>query len=167
MEYMELIKKRHSIRSYKGDEVEEEKLNKILEAAKLAPTAANKQAFKVLVIRTKGREEELKRIYNRDWFVAAPIIIGICTTPDKAWIRSDGKNYADVDASIVMDHIVLAATDLGLGTCWVGAFDVKAAREVLKLDSTMEPIAFTPVGYAKEHNYNKIRKDIDEIVIYK
>lgn len=132
----------------------------------LAPTAANKQAFKILVIKTKGKEAELKKIYNRDWFVEAPIILGICTIKDKAWIRSDGKNYCDIDAAIVMDHMVLAATELNLGTCWVGAFDLKNAKEVLNLDSSLEPIAFTPLGYPKEHNFNKIRKDLDELVIY-
>ncbi|SKA99628.1 Nitroreductase [Caloramator quimbayensis] len=166
MDYFDIVKKRCSIRAFKSDEIEEEKLSKILEAARLAPTAANKQAFKILVIKTKGREAELKRIYNRDWFVEAPIILGICSIPSKAWVRADGKNYGDIDAAIVMDHIVLAATNLNLGTCWVGAFDVKAAREVLKLDISLEIVAFTPVGYAKEHNYNKIRKDIDELVLY-
>lgn len=65
-----------------------------------------------------------------------------------------------------MDHIILAATELNLGTCWIGAFDNKAAKEVLKLDSNLEPVAFTPLGYPKEHNYNKIRKDIEELVIW-
>jgi nitroreductase len=167
MQFMELIKKRHSIRAYKSNKIESEKLEQILEAARVAPTAANRQAFKIVVISTEGRQEELKAIYNRDWFVKAPVIIGICSQPQKAWKRSDGKNYADIDAAIVMDHIVLAAADLGLGTCWIGAFDPKAAREILKLEEGLEPIAFTPIGYADQHNLHSMRKDLEEIVIYR
>ncbi|HHW01589.1 MAG TPA: nitroreductase [Thermoanaerobacterales bacterium] len=164
MEYLDLIKQRHSVRAYKSDPVEQEKIDKILEAARLAPTAANRQAFKVFVIHTAGREQELKKIYSRDWFVKAPVIIGICSIPDKAWVRRDGKNYCDIDAAIVMDHIILAATDLGLGTCWIGAFDPDAAKKVLNLDKGIEPVAFTPLGYPEPHNFNKIRKNLDELV---
>ncbi|MDK2877355.1 MAG: hypothetical protein PWR06_71 [Thermoanaerobacteraceae bacterium] len=167
METFDLIKQRHSVRSYKSDPVEQEKIDKILEAARLAPTAANRQAFKIMVIHTAGKEEELKKIYNRDWFVKAPVIIGIFSIPDKAWVRSDGKNYGDIDAAIVMDHIILAATDLGLGTCWIGAFNPIAVKEVLKPEPGLEPIAFTPIGYAETHEFKKIRKNMDELVIMK
>ncbi|GAA0122887.1 nitroreductase family protein [uncultured Clostridium sp.] len=167
MEYFEVIKKRHSVRSYKSNEIEQEKLDIILEAARLAPTAVNWQAFKVIVISTKGREEELKKIYKTDWFVEAPLILGICSIPEKCWSRRDGKSYSDVDAAIVMDHIILTATDLGLGTCWIGAFDSQAARDILELDPSWEPIAFTPIGYAKETTFKKTRKPIEDIVVYK
>lgn len=167
MDYLELIKKRHSVRSYKPDSVEDEKLSKILDAARLAPTAANRQAFKIVVISTEGRKEELKSIYNRDWFVSAPIAICICSIPDKAWIKSDGKNYSDVDAAIVMDHIVLAATDLGLGTCWIGAFDAEQAKKVLSLDEGLEPVLLTPLGYPANNDFKKIRKSLNEIVIFR
>lgn len=167
MEYLELIEKRHSVRSYKGDKVEEEKLQKVLEAARLAPTAANRQAFKVMVIDTTKHEEDLRKIYSRDWFVKAPIVLCVCSIPGKAWVRSDGKNYSDVDAAIIMDHIILAATDLGLGTCWIGAFNADSVKQLLGLDDGLEPIAFTPLGYAEEGEFRKIRKPLDEIVIYK
>lgn len=167
MEYLELIKQRHSVRAYKSDPVEEEKINKILEAARLAPTACNLQAFKIIVIHTAGREQEISKIYGKEWFYKAPVILGICAIPDKAWVRRDGKNYCDIDAAIVMDHIILAATDLGLGTCWIGAFNPAAAKEVLKLDPGMEPIAFTPIGYAASRDFKKVRKNPDELVITK
>ncbi|MCG9969426.1 nitroreductase family protein [Pelotomaculum terephthalicicum JT] len=167
MEYLDVIKKRYSVRSYKPDQVEQEKLHIILEAARLAPTAANRQAFKIIVADTNGRKEELKKIYNRDWFVEAPLILGVCAIPGENWVRSDKKNYSDVDAAIVMDHIILTATDLGLGTCWIGAFNLQAARHVLALDDTLEPIAFTPVGYARDTNIKKIRKSLDDLVVYK
>ena len=132
MSFLELAAKRYSVRAYKTDSVEEEKLQAVLEAARLAPTAANRQPFQIIVMRTRGREAELKRIYPQAWFSQAPIVVCICAIPSQAWKRSDGKNYADVDATIAMDHLILAAADLGLGTCWIGAFDAAAAREVLR-----------------------------------
>jgi nitroreductase len=167
MEYFELINKRHSVRSYMADIIEEEKLNKILDAARLAPTAANRQPFKIIVIHTEGHAEELKSIYGRDWFVQAPVIICVCSIPGKAWVRSDSKNYSDVDAAIVMDHIVLAATALGLGTCWIGAFNIEAAKKVLGLEDGLEPVAFTPVGYPGSSEFKKVRKELSELVIYR
>lgn len=167
MEFLDVIKKRYSVRSYKADPVEQEKLEIILEAARLAPTASNRQAFKIIVVNTAGRREDLKKIYSRDWFSEAPLVLGICSIPEKNWVRSDNKNYCDVDAAIVMDHIILTATDQGLGTCWIGAFNLPAAKEVLELDDSLEPVAFTPLGYERETNYKKIRKSIEDIVIYK
>ncbi len=168
MEYFELIQKRHSVRTYRNDPVEEEKLLKVLEAARLAPTAHNNQAFKVVVIRTAGREEELKKIYSGDFFVQAPIILGIFSNPEKSWVRSDGTNYGWVDAAIVADHIILAATALGLGTCWIGAFNPQAARDIVGLDKGFEPVAFTPLGYPGSSDVNNVkkRKSLDEIVVY-
>lgn len=166
MEYFDLIQQRTSVRSYKSDPVEEEKLNKILEAARLAPTAANRQAFKVVVIRTPGREQELKKIYNKDWFAQAPIILGVYSVPEKNWVRSDQKNYSDVDAAIVMDHIILAAVNLGLGTCWVGAFNPEAARKIVGSKGALEPVVFTPVGYTDGIESKKVRKSLEDILIY-
>ncbi len=164
MEFLDLVKNRFSVRSYKPDEVEEEKLNVILEAACLAPTAVNYQPFQLTVIKTQGLEDKLKRIYPANWFSEAPLVICLSVIPSKAWNRKDGKNYADVDGSIVMDHIILAATSLGLGTCWVGAFDPNAAREILDLPKNVEPLLFTPLGYPAEEPRVKQRKKLSEIV---
>lgn len=166
MEFLELAKKRYSVRAYKNETVEEEKLNTILEAARFAPTAVNYQPFQIIVIKTEGREEELKRIYQAEWFSEAPIVICVCAIPDNAWKRRDGKNYADVDAAIIMDHIILAATSLGLGSCWIGAFDVSAAKEVLNLPDGVEPIVFTPIGYPADETGEKKRKELSELVRY-
>ena len=164
MEFRELIEKRYSVRAYRSDPVEEDKLQQVLEAARLAPTAANRQPFQLIVIHTAGREAELKRIYGKDWFVQAPLVICACGVVAQGWVRRDGKSYVDVDVAIVMDHLILAAADLGLGTCWIGAFDPDAAREVLGLPDGVEPIAFTPLGYPADQPRAKKRKGMEELV---
>jgi len=166
MEFSELIETRYSVRAYKPDPVEDEVLNQVLEAARLAPTAANRQPFQLIVIPTAGREAELKRIYPRDWFAQAPLVICACGIPARGWTRRDGKNYTDVDVAIVMDHLILAAASLGLGTCWIGAFDPTAAREVLGLPDGVEPIVFTPLGYPADQPRPKKRKALSELVRY-
>lgn len=167
MDFEELVKRRCSIRSYKPDPVETEKLQYILECARLAPTAANRQAIKVIVLPTDGHQELLQYIYNRSWFSTAPYLLCVCSIPGKTWVRAeDQKNYGDVDAAIVMDHIVLAATALELGTCWVAAFDTEAARKILRLEEEWEPIAFTPLGYPDQSAPRKVRKPLEEIVVY-
>lgn len=165
MEFSELIQKRYSVRAYRPDPVPEDALQRVLEAARLAPTAVNRQPFQLIVIHTAGREAELKRIYKQDWFVQPPLVIGICGIPAQGWTRKyDGKNHTDIDAAIAMDHLILAATNEGLGTCWIGAFDPAAAREVLGLPEGVEPIAFTPLGYPADQPGEKKRKPLSELV---
>jgi nitroreductase len=166
MDFSDLIKTRYSVRAYKPDPVGDAELRQVLEAARMAPTAANRQPFQLIVIQTGDREDELRRIYNRDWFVAAPMVICACGIPGGAWTRADNENYAVVDVAIVMDHLVLQAADLGLGTCWVGAFDAVAAREILGLPEGVVPIAFTPLGYPADKPKPKERKPIETLVRY-
>jgi len=167
MDYFEVVRKRCACRDYLPDMVEAEKLAAILDCARLAPTANNRQEFKVIVLRTAGREQELRRIYYREWFAQAPYVLGVCSIPARCWTRGDGKVYSDVDAAIVMDHMILAATALGLGTCWVANFDPPAAREILHLEAGWEPVAFTPLGYPQPSDKAKIRKPLEEIVVYR
>jgi nitroreductase len=166
MEFSELIRKRYSVRTYKPDPVEDEKLGQVLEAMRLAPTAANRQPFQFIVIHTAGRGAELRRIYDREWFVQAPLIICACGVPGLNWVRSDGKNYNYVDVAIAMDHLVLAAADQGLGTCWIAAIDPAAARDVLGLPASVEPVAFTPLGYPADQPGPKERKPLRDLVRY-
>jgi nitroreductase len=166
MDFLELARKRYSVRAYKSDPVEEEKLQKVLEAARLAPTACNLQPFQLLVIHTRGRKAELRHIYRAPWFVKAPILICACGTLSQSWVRRDGVNYCDVDVTIAMDHLILAATSLGLGTCWVAAFNDAAAREVLKLPNNVRPVVFTPLGYPDARPGQKSRKPLEELVRY-
>jgi nitroreductase len=167
LEFFDLIAQRYSVRLYRSDPVEEEKLEKILQAAQIAPTAANCQPYKIIVIHTQGRQTELRRIYNREWFSQAPIILCAVGVPALGWIRSEDKRrYLDVDVAIVMDHVILAATNLGLGTCWIAAFNSRAAREILHLPDEVEPLIFTPLGYAADQPGVKERKPLSELVKY-
>jgi nitroreductase len=164
MEFQELIRQRYSVRAYKSEPVDRAKLDRVLEAAILAPTAANRQPFRLLVIKTAGRVQELRRVYRAEWFTQAPLVICACGLPEEGWTRSDGKGYTDVDVAIVMDHLILAAANERLGTCWIGAFDAEAASEVLGLPEGVEPIALTPLGYADDSPRPKRRRLMEELV---
>lgn len=172
MTFLDLARRRYSVRSYRPDPVPDDLLATVLEAGRLAPTAANRQPIRILVVRTAGREAELRRIYDRDWFVAAPLVLCVCAVPGEAWRRTmyDGRSHADVDATIVMDHLVLAAADLGLGTCWIAAFDPDAAREVLGIPPEGEPMLFTPLGFpaadVSPSARHGERRPLEEIVRY-
>jgi len=166
MDFIDLVNKRYSVRAYKSDPVEKEKLVKVLEAARLAPTAKNRQPFQIIVIHTKRKKAKLLSIFQREWFVQPPIVICVCGNKDIAWVRNDGRSYLEVDSAIVMDYITLAATDLGLGTCFIAAFDAVNARKVLSLPDEVEPILFTPLGYPDDLPGIKKRKMLKELVRY-
>jgi len=164
MDFLELAKKRYSVRAYKSKPVEEEKLNQILEAARLAPTGSNQQAFKLIVVHTAGREEELKPLYARDWFTQVPIIICACAVTDPDQPYNEARHYRNI--GIVIDHLIMAATDLGLGTCWIGAYDQEAARKILGIPENAYPVILVTVGYADDEPKDKVRKPIEELVRY-
>lgn len=167
MEYSELIARRYSVRAYRPEPVEEEKLRRVLEAARLAPTASNRQPFQIIVVHTRGREAELSRIYHQPWFIQAPLILCAVGLPGESWVRSaDHRRYLDVDVAIVMDHLILEAANQGLGTCWIAAFNAKAAREVLRLPDEVEPLIFTPLGYPADTPGPKERKPLEALVRY-
>jgi len=166
MDFLELARKRCSVRAYKSTPVEDEKLRYIVEAARMAPTGSNRQQFQLIVIHTRGREAELRPIYNKDWFVQAPVVICACATPIPDRSRPEGRRYVEADVAIVMDHLILAATDLGLGTCWIGAFNPGAVREILGLPAEVKPVVLATVGYSGDGARPKVRKSIDELVRY-
>lgn len=164
MDFQELIRERYSVRAYTADAVDEAVLGRILEAGRLAPTAANRQAFGIVVTHTAGREEVLSRVYGRSWFTQAPLVLAVCALPEKAWRHEDGTSMAMVDAAIVMDHLVLAAANEGLGTCWIAHFDKPAAREAFGLPYDVEPVVLTPLGHSADSPCPKKRKPLDELV---
>jgi nitroreductase len=161
MEYSKLIAARYSVRAYRPDPVEDEKLQAVLEAARLAPTAANRQPFQLIVMHTAGREQEIGKIYRRPWFVQAPLVIAVCAISSQAWVRESDRFNARL-----IDHLILAATNLGLGTCWIAAFNTEAARRVLQLPNDAEPVIFTPLGYPADVPGPKVRKPLGELVRY-
>jgi nitroreductase len=164
MEFSPLITARYSVRAYKPDPVPEEVLQQVLEAARMAPTAANRQPFRLIVVSTKGHEQELQRIYPHRWFTQAPLIVCLCTVLAEAWVREDGRSYCDVDGAIVFDHMILAAANLGLGTCWIAHFDAQAASELLHVPAEMEPLLFTPLGYPADEARPKKRRALADLV---
>jgi nitroreductase len=163
--FLELAKMRRSVRAYKKDAVEEEKLLQVLEAGRLAPTACNFQPFVFVVLRG-GEVARLKNAYGREWFLNAPAAIVVCCDREKSWKRGDGKDYGDVDAAIAMDHMILAAAELGLGTCWIGAFNAEQASAALGLGQHIDPVVMTPLGYPAETPAARQRKKLDEIVTW-
>jgi nitroreductase len=167
MDFYKVVEQRRSIRAYRKDAVEEEKLERVLNAARLAPSAANRQPAHFYVIRGEALRAKMLEAYGQQWFVDAPVIICACARSSEAWVRGDGKSYADVDVTIAMDHLILAATAEGLGTCWIGAFRPDKLRAVLNLPKDLEPVALTPLGYPAAAPKPTQRKSLDEIVEYR
>ena len=146
--FLELAEKRRSVRAYKPDAVPEELLQQVLEAGRLAPSACNKQPWRFIVVRSETARRALGAAYAREWFWKAPVVIAVCILTQEAWVRSyDGRNYAMVDGALAMDHLTLAAAEAGLGTCWIGAFDPAAVRDILGLPDGVEVVGMTPLGY--------------------
>lgn len=167
MEVLDAIRTRRSIRAYKTDPVPGDALMKVLEAGRLAPSAGNRQPWLIVVVRDPAARERLREAYAAEWFHQAPVAIVVCCFPGRAWTRQpDCKCYSDVDATICMDHMILAAWDQGLGTCWIGAFNAEKTIEALDLPEGAEPIAMTPLGYPDETPDAKPRKSLGEIALF-
>ncbi len=161
---MSLAEKRRSVRSYLDSPVEREKIDYVLRAACLAPSACNNQPWEFIVIAGEYSHSELAAIYDRPWFISAPVIIAACCDRTVSWRRKDGRDFGDIDVAIALDHLTLAAAEQGLGTCWIGAFDSREAGSLLRLPSTVEPIAFTPLGYPSTLPAAKPRKGPEKVV---
>ena len=167
MDVLDAIRTRRSVRSYKSDPVPEEALMQVLEAARLAPSAGNRQPWLIAVVRDPASRERLRQSYAAEWFHAAPIALVVCCFPGRAWVRQpDCKCYGDIDATNAMDHMILEARAQGLGTCWIGAFNAEAATEALNLPEGAVPIAMTPLGYPADEPPPTPRKAMEEIVIF-
>ena len=166
--FLELAKTRFSSRKYLAKPVEEEKLLKVLEAARIAPSAANKQPWIFYVIRNEDKRNQIVEAYHRDWLKAAPVIIVACADHEHGWIRSDNKDHCDIDLAIAIDHMTLQAAELGLGTCWICNFDPKKCRKILQLNDHVEPIAILPLAYPSDssdvNRHIEARKKLNEIV---
>ena len=165
MGFLDIAKSRYSVRGYENKEVEKEKLLQILEAGRLAPSAVNYQPVHFIVITDMEQKKKIYETYPRSWLKEAPVIIVACGDHSVSWKRGDGKDHCDIDLAIAVDHMTLAAADLGLGTCWICAFDAEKCRKLLELPDNLEPMVLLPVGYPKGGRLTEIkRKSLDEIV---
>lgn len=169
MNFLDLAKKRHSCRKYLDKAVEKEKIENILEAAHVAPTAANKQPHKIIVVQEKDNLEKLGASAN---FYKAPLAFIICGDTQDAWIRPfDEKNFADVDITIVTDHMMLEATEQGLNSLWVCFFDPEKVKKDFNIPAHYSVLSVLAVGYSavdalSPDRHAKARKDLDSFVFY-
>jgi nitroreductase len=151
MDVFEVLKKRRSIRKYQSKPVENEKVQKVLEAARLGPSANNQQPCHFIVVTKSEVKESLRTAYDRTWFLASPVVIVGCVNPKEAWRKSMfGDDYWKVDLAIAMQNLILTATDLGLGSCWITDFDEKAVKKALNIPSEIRVVAMATMGYADE-----------------
>lgn len=170
MDFLKIAKSRYSVRKYKDIPVEEDKLNKILTAAHVAPTGNNQQPVRLIVVREKEGIEKLAKatrsIYN------APMAIIVCADKSRAWQRKyDEKNISDIDASILTDHMMLEATDLGLGSLWICWFKPDVVKEEFMLPDGVEPVNILAVGYPDREpespdRHSEKRIPMSELVFY-
>ncbi|HET6450904.1 MAG TPA: nitroreductase family protein [Spirochaetia bacterium] len=170
MEFTRLISGRESIRSFDPTKpVDKAVLERILEAGRMAPSAANRQPWRFLVISSREMLNQVRRSYPKPWFVDAPQILAVAGRTGEAWTRQDGWNSIETDLAIAMDHIILAAENEGVATCWVASFDPTILRSALSLTSEDRVYAVTPIGYPRPGFAKKAkreRKGLTDVVRY-
>ena len=160
MDIMEAIKIRCSIRSYQGRAVEEEKLKIILEAARLAPSASNRQEWRFVVVKNEITRQRLMKAAKGQSFVGeAPVVIACCAQTDNH-IMSCGQLCYPIDVAIAIEHMVLKATEEGLGTCWVGAFDNERVQRLLNVPDNVDPEIIITVGYSDDTKGQQLREQV-------
>ncbi|MFZ5351959.1 MAG: nitroreductase family protein [Bacillota bacterium] len=169
MSFLELARKRYSVRKYLGKKVEEEKLKCILEAGRIAPTGANRQPQRIIVVREEKGLSNLSKAAN---IFGAPLALIICADHNVTWKRHyDGKDIADIDASIVTDHMMLEATAQGLGSVWICHFKPEVVKSEFKLPEGIEPVNILAIGYADGEplptdRYDRDRNPLDDMVFF-
>lgn len=170
MDFINLAKKRYSVRDYCQTPVEQEKLDTILQAGQVAPTAANRQPNHFLVLNTS---ESLAKLSKGANLHGAPLAIVICGDKNSVWIRPfDNHNMLDIDATIATDHLMLCAEDLGLSSCWITYFDPQIVRTEMNLPSNLVPINILVIGYSadkmpqSENRHTQTRKPLSSMITY-
>jgi|SRR3989339_1294560 len=168
MDFYDAIKKRHSIRKYKPDVVSDEILNRVLDAAHLAPSGKNGQPWRFIVVRNSELKQKLVKPCRDQVYIAeAPVVIVGVANEDESYQKQGCymKSWA-IDLAIAFDHLILAATVEGLGTCWIGAFDEKEVKKTLNIPDHLRVVCLTTLGYADGEPKPKPRKTLGEIVFY-
>ncbi|MDD4858289.1 MAG: nitroreductase family protein [Candidatus Krumholzibacteria bacterium] len=168
MDIYEAIKTRTSVRSYRANPVEDEKLKRILDAARLAPSGKNGQPWTFIVITDPGTRGKLVGACKGQGCVGeAPVVIAVCGRENLAYQKMGGYwNSLPVDIGIALEHLMLAATAEGLGTCWIGAFIEEEVRAILGVPEEVKIVALTPVGYPKNERMAVPRKPLEEIIMH-
>lgn len=161
MDLYEAIKLRRSVRHYKQTSVPEAALNRIFEAARLAPSACNRQPWKFLVLKTAEKRKALAGLFH-DWVITAPLMVVALGHPEEAW-ELDGRSIHEVDIAIAFEHMVLAATAEGLGTCWICAYNHAALDRALGVEPGWKSLAVTPLGYPDDSSPRMGRKPIEQL----
>ena len=165
MTLLDIIRKRYSCRAYKQIPVEQEKLDQIFEAARLAPSAKNLQDWRFVVVTDEKIKQELAQATNRpDAFEKAGAIIAACSNSD--YIMRCGQPVAPIDISIALEHIALQAAELGLGTCWIGSFDTEKVRTVLAIPDDIQIIELMTLGYTDDKPKEPVREPVENIVCF-
>lgn len=169
MDFLSLAKERYSCRAFLKKKVEKEKIEKILEAGRVAPTAVNFQPQRILILDDEEKLSRLKECTKYGW--GAPMVMIVCYDKNVSWKRKyDNKDEGIIDASIVTTHMMLEVQDLGLGTTWIGSFDPKKVREIYKIPENFEIIALLPIGYpaedAKPSDAHDKRNSMEEMVYW-
>jgi len=171
MEFNEVILKRESVRNYDpARPVNREVLDRVLEAGRIAPSAANYQPWEFWLISTPEMLAKIHPSYSRQWLHDAPHILIVTGDLDQGWEREDGFNSLQTDLAIAMHQMILAATNEGLGSCWVTNFKVDVIRKALGLKDSMQVYGITPLGYPREGFTSRtaiMRKPLHDVVIYK
>ena len=166
MDLYEAIRQRRSVRRYENRPIEEAKLLRVLEAARLAPSARNVQEWHFVVVRDAATRQRLCEAAKGQAFVAeAPVVIAACGT-GMDYVMTCGQAAYTVDLSIAVTHLTLAAAAEGLGTCWLGAFFEDKAREILGIPDTARVVALLTMGYPAEQPVARPRKALEEIVAW-
>ncbi len=165
MEIFEAIQNRKSIRGYKSTPVPEEKLQKVLEAARLAPSAHNAQDWKFVVVKDSGKIKELAEVAGQDFISQAPVVIAAVGLKPEKVLPSGSPAYA-IDLAIAVDHMTLAATSENLGTCWIGAFSQDKVKDILNIPGDCQVLALLPVGVPDDSGRPKTRKSLEEIISF-
>ncbi len=165
MTVLEVIRKRYSCRAYQQKSIEPEKLDSILEAARLAPSARNMQDWRFVVVTESETKRQVAETTNRpDVFAKAGAIIAACSNSD--YVMQCGQAIGPIDVSIALEHICLQATELGLGTCWIGSFDPEKVRQILSIPADIEVIELMAVGYPADTKPEPKREPMDKIVSF-
>ena len=167
MDIYAAIKERTSVRSYKSDPIAEDVLEKILDAARLAPSGKNGQPWTFIVVKDREMRKQLVPACKNQEFVGqAPVVIVACGHEDRAYKKMGGYwNSMPLDIGIALEHLMLAAASEGLGTCWIGAFFEEQVRGLLGVPPDVKIVALTPIGYPAEEKTHRPRKSLQEIVM--